>query len=84
MLSTKSANSTSYKNYIQQDVNAVIIVFIKYHSILNNVVIKYNQILLGVVNGKSDTVQDAEMAFLKSEPETFESNELTRDRDLTT
>ena len=30
---------------------------------------------LGVVNGKSETVRDAEMGFLKSEPETFESNE---------
>ena len=29
----------------------------------------------GVVNGKSEIVRDAEMAILKSKPETFESNE---------
>ena len=30
---------------------------------------------VGLTNGKSATLRDTEMAFLKSEPDTFESNE---------
>mgnify|MGYP001795870790 CR=1 FL=1 len=47
--------------------------FLTWNSALEVVVVKFTNV--GVANGESEIVRDAEMAFLKSEPETFESNE---------